>query len=83
MRPSYSLACLAAVASAHSIPTPSCLCLPGEPCWPKPEAWSAFNATVGGSLVQTVPIGNPCHVPNYDEAACTALQQKWFNPLTQ
>ncbi|KXJ86051.1 FAD binding domain-containing protein [Microdochium bolleyi] len=86
MRPSHSLACLAALGSqgglSHALPTSQCLCLPGEPCWPAPATWSAFNGTVGGALVETVPIGNPCHDPNYDEAACTALQQKWYNPLT-
>lgn len=87
MRPSNSFACLAALGSqgslAHGIPSAQCLCLPGEPCWPAPATWSTLNTTVGGALVQTIPIGNPCHDPNYDAAACTALQQNWFNPLTQ
>lgn len=60
-----------------------CLALPGDADWPNAEAWSALNETVNGKLVATVPIGSPCHDPNYDASACDALKAAWTNPLTQ
>ncbi|KGO69587.1 FAD linked oxidase, N-terminal [Penicillium italicum] len=38
------------------------------------------GCTVGGSLVATVPIGSPCHEPNYDAVACAALKEIWETP---
>ncbi|PVH94758.1 FAD binding domain protein [Periconia macrospinosa] len=60
---------------------PTCRCFPGEPCWPSDESWDAFNKTLGGKLIKTVPIGAVCHtnqsfVP-YDAAACAELQAHW------
>ncbi|CAG9954859.1 unnamed protein product [Clonostachys rosea f. rosea IK726] len=60
----------------------SCRCMPGDSCWPTTNEWNTFNATVGGNLIATVPIGSPCHDPTYDEAACTALQNSWTSPMT-
>ncbi|KAJ0423016.1 hypothetical protein BJY00DRAFT_63218 [Aspergillus carlsbadensis] len=60
----------------------SCHCLPEDPCWPASNKWDALNSTVGGRLIATVPIGSPCHDPNYDEAACAALQADWNYPQT-
>ncbi|KAJ0165266.1 putative FAD-linked oxidoreductase [Colletotrichum tanaceti] len=59
-----------------------CHCLPGDKCWPSTASWDGLNATVGGRLVATKPIGSPCHDPTYDAAACAALQSSWTNPLT-
>ncbi|KAK7936684.1 uncharacterized protein PG986_015122 [Apiospora aurea] len=39
--------------------------------------WSSLNATVGGRLIQTVPLGAPCHDPSYDEATCESLRSQW------
>ncbi|KAJ5379865.1 uncharacterized protein N7496_002293 [Penicillium cataractarum] len=58
----------------------SCRCMPGDDCWPAASAWASLNNTVGGRLIATVPIGSPCHDPNYDAAACTALQNTWTEP---
>jgi hypothetical protein len=60
-----------------------CRCLPGDECWPSEDKWSALNSTVAGRLVATVPLASPCHDPNYDEAACTALQEQWTLPELQ
>ncbi|KAL3488174.1 FAD-binding domain-containing protein [Aspergillus germanicus] len=60
----------------------SCHCLPEDSCWPASNKWNALNSTVGGRLIATVPIGSPCHDPNYDEAACAALQADWNYPQT-
>ncbi|UNI17859.1 hypothetical protein JDV02_004173 [Purpureocillium takamizusanense] len=76
-------ALLAAQALADASSTSlSCRCLPGDACWPSDRTWAKLNATVGGRLVATVPIGSPCHDPTYDAAACAALQASWKNPLT-
>lgn len=74
---------LATLTSAAAAPKQQCHCLPGEKCWPSTVSWDALNATVGGRLVATKPIGSPCHDPTYDAAACAALQSSWTNPLTQ
>lgn len=57
--------------------------MPGDSCWPSAATWSQLNTTVGGSLIATVPIGSPCHDPNYDAVACAALQDEWTLPLPQ
>ncbi|KAK6200842.1 hypothetical protein LQW54_009425 [Pestalotiopsis sp. IQ-011] len=54
--------------------------MPGDSCWPSTATWSQLNATVGGRLIATVPIGSPCHDPNYDAVACAALQDEWTLP---
>lgn len=60
-----------------------CRALPGDETWPSPWVWDAFNWTVGGQLVATVPIGSVCHEPTYDAGACAALRQSWTLPTTQ
>ncbi|KAK1977134.1 FAD binding domain-containing protein [Colletotrichum cereale] len=57
-----------------------CRCFPGDACWPTAAKWDAFNQTVGGRLIATVPIGAPCHDSSfgaYDDAKCTALKAVW------
>jgi hypothetical protein len=74
---------VASVSSARSSTQSQCRCLPGDGCWPATHAWASLNSTVGGRLVATVPIGSVCHDPNYDAAACTALQNSWTEPQPQ
>ena len=57
--------------------TSSCKCFPGDGCWPAPAEWSKLNSTIGGRLVQTVPLGSPCHGSDYDAGVCKSLQQQW------
>ncbi|KAM7197314.1 hypothetical protein V8F20_006668 [Naviculisporaceae sp. PSN 640] len=57
-----------------------CKCFPGEPCWPTRAEWDAFNTTVGGRLIATVPLAQACHDPNYDLATCDALRNQWQYP---
>lgn len=63
--------------------TEKCLCQPADACWPSDDVWSKLNTTVDGKLVETSPIGSPCHDPTYDAGACQALKAQWLNPLTQ
>jgi len=65
--------------------TSSCRCFPGEACWPTNAEWAAFNKTVGGRLVATVPIAAVCHhtsFADYDPDACAALRAVWDLPQT-
>lgn len=63
-----------------------CYCFPGESCWPTPPEWGAFNQTVGGQLIATIPIASSCHENDsfgpYDASACEALQANWLFPQT-
>ncbi|CAN8106046.1 unnamed protein product [Discula destructiva] len=77
MRYSLALAGLTATVTAATNSSSSCRILPSDSAWPSTTSWDTFNTTVGGRLIATVPIGSPCHEPNYDEAACLALQTDW------
>ncbi|KAF4981966.1 hypothetical protein FZEAL_2312 [Fusarium zealandicum] len=67
---------LAAVAVSCGA-TPKCRCLPGDACWPSTDVWNQLNETVSGGLIKTVPMGSPCHDPNYEADTCDALQDAW------
>ncbi|EED16287.1 isoamyl alcohol oxidase, putative [Talaromyces stipitatus ATCC 10500] len=85
MKYSWVLATLAVLASASddaTCPTGQCRCMPTDSCWPSASSWAALNSTIGGRLIATVPIGSPCHDPNYDADACAALQSAWNLPQT-
>lgn len=65
--------------------TSTCRCYPTDACWPTAAEWAAFNTTVGGRLVATVPIASVCHYDNfttYDAEACAALLDVWDYPQT-
>ncbi|KAJ7205529.1 hypothetical protein GGX14DRAFT_458557 [Mycena pura] len=57
-----------------------CRILPGDDSWPTGEVWDAFNQSVDGRLIKTIPIGSPCHDPTYDEEQCTVIRQNWHIP---
>ncbi|KAH8654952.1 putative isoamyl alcohol oxidase [Tricladium varicosporioides] len=57
-----------------------CRCLPGDSCWPSSFDWTSLNATVGGRLIATAPLGSPCHDPTFDATKCGILQTEWLNP---
>ncbi|PHH64777.1 hypothetical protein CDD81_4039 [Ophiocordyceps australis] len=58
----------------------ACRCLPGDKCWPSASTWEAFNATIGGRLIATVPLAAPCHGSALSSSACAALRASWFTP---
>lgn len=62
---------------------PDCKCFPGDSCWPSDDEWDHLNSTVGGRLVATVPLGSPCHDPNYDAEECQRLQSEWLYSSVQ
>ncbi|KAK2757986.1 hypothetical protein FQN54_004392 [Arachnomyces sp. PD_36] len=65
--------------SAQSL-SDACRCFPGDACWPSDDVWSQFNQTIDGRLVKTVPLGSPCHSPNYDAEECDRLREEWQIP---
>jgi len=57
-----------------------CKLIPEDPEWPSTNTWDAFNSTVDGRLIQTVPIGTPCYAgPSFNEDECQAIQANWHN----
>jgi hypothetical protein len=62
-----------------------CRCFPGDACWPSTAEWRAFNQTVGGKLIENVPLASICHRSEYrfyDEKKCDDLKSRWFFPET-
>ncbi|KAF7350009.1 FAD-binding domain-containing protein [Mycena venus] len=50
---------------------------PWDAAWPTKAEWAAFNTSLDGALIKTVPQGAVCYPndPHFDEAACTAAVQ--------
>jgi hypothetical protein len=64
--------------SANAVPAPpGCKTFPGDNTWPAKAEWDAFNQTVNGRLVGTVPLGTPCHGSNFNNATCESLKTQW------
>ncbi|KAJ5150353.1 FAD-binding type 2 [Penicillium canariense] len=80
MRPSLLssfCAFITAVGAVGVKPSAQCKCFPGDACWPSKQEWDGFNSTVRGRLIKTVPLGAPCHAPNYNVSLCAALASQW------
>ncbi|KAH0493142.1 hypothetical protein TgHK011_008062 [Trichoderma gracile] len=75
-----SLVGVANSAPAASSTSTSCKCFPGDACWPSSSDWAAFNKTVDGRLVATVPLGSPCHGASYNATECQFLKDNWLFP---
>lgn len=65
-----------------------CKCYVGDACWPKPEEWSALNATLNGNLAVHIPPGAVCHntyqgplgtINTYDAAACSSVSGNFYS----
>ncbi|KUJ07710.1 FAD binding domain-containing protein [Mollisia scopiformis] len=62
-----------------------CRCFPVDQCWPTAAEWAAFNETIDGKLIATVPIASICHHDSfapYDAGKCEQLQEDWLLPQT-
>jgi hypothetical protein len=69
---------LLSVITANAAPSSAgCKAFPGDQAWPSTAEWDAFNQTVGGRLVATVPLGTPCHGSTFDNTTCEDLKSKW------
>ncbi|RAL00768.1 FAD-dependent oxidoreductase [Aspergillus ibericus CBS 121593] len=69
-----------AIGSRSSTNTTNCRCFPGDACWPSLSEWDQFNQTIDGRLIKTIPLGKPCHAPNYDASVCAVLKEEWTEP---
>jgi hypothetical protein len=55
-------------------------CTFGDKCWPDDISWQAFNATVGGHLIRSLPSAAVCHQgPFHNIQACNFTEQNWDN----
>ncbi|KAJ6467330.1 hypothetical protein C8R45DRAFT_1019750 [Mycena sanguinolenta] len=57
-----------------------CRILPTDHSWPTQAVWNAFNQSIDGRLIKTIPIGSPCHDPTYNEAQCNIIRDNWRIP---
>lgn len=58
-----------------------CRVIPGDAHWPGQSAWNTLNTTVGGRLIETFPIAQVCHDPNYSEEECQFVADNWVSPF--
>lgn len=61
----------------------ACKLLPGDAAWPSPAAWAAFDALLGGVLIEGVPAAAACYEDwpqYYDADKCAEIQSSWTDP---
>ncbi|KAJ0413824.1 FAD binding domain-containing protein [Aspergillus carlsbadensis] len=77
--PTLLLSALGTVSAAES----SYNCTPGQSCWPTATEWQAFNMTIGGRLVKTIPWAAPCYLTSghYNMAKCSEIADKYTTGL--
>lgn len=78
----YALLVLTSIFGSTPHP-PECRVLPGDPSWPDRHDWNTLNSSLSGRLIETIPLGRPCHHPNYNEEECQALRTSWRRPHVQ
>lgn len=71
------------LSSAAAVTSSLCRYLAGDAGWPSTRSWKSLNATVGGRLVASFPLGAPCHDPMYNATECAILQSEWLTPTLQ
>ena len=54
-----------------------CKVMPSDGDWPSLDVWNAFNASVDGRLIKTIPVAAPCHTPSFNKDECTEVQDNW------
>ncbi|KAF2732609.1 FAD binding domain-containing protein [Polyplosphaeria fusca] len=57
-----------------------CKTYPSDAEWPSKTQWDAFNATLSGALIATVPEASPCYASNANTSTqCDDLTKSWSN----
>ncbi|KAJ6012402.1 hypothetical protein N7522_002757 [Penicillium canescens] len=58
---------------------PSCKCSPSDASWPTAGEWAAFNKTLSGRLLKTVPPASVCYKSedNFNATECQAIVDAW------
>ncbi|PYI09622.1 FAD-binding domain-containing protein, partial [Aspergillus sclerotiicarbonarius CBS 121057] len=51
--------------------------LPGDPGWPTHADWDQLNDTVGGRLIQGMPLARHCFGNTSDAQVCASLEEGW------
>lgn len=54
-------------------------CSYGDPCWPSKRTWQAFNSSISGRLIRTLPSAAVCHDERYNEDLCDMVKENWGN----
>jgi hypothetical protein len=54
-----------------------CRYVPGDLGWPGEADWNTLNRTVGGRLVEGLPLARICFENDYNAAACSSLRETW------
>lgn len=64
---------------SFSLVCAECKAVPGSDLWPAIDIWEAFNASLGGQLIQPTPPGSVCHVEseNFNPTTCSSVQTAW------
>ncbi|TFB05392.1 putative FAD-linked oxidoreductase [Trichoderma ghanense] len=75
--PSFFFSPATAASLQASGSSSSCRCFPGDACWPSQADWKAFNQSIGGRLIATVPLGSVCHGTAYDATRCANIKAVW------
>lgn len=68
---------LVAAAPEAEAKRPACRHLPGDRDWPSARDWNKLNTTVGGRLIQGVPVAQVCYGVQANQAACAQLRTEW------
>ncbi|KAI1412072.1 FAD-binding domain-containing protein [Hypoxylon sp. FL1857] len=58
---------------------PRCKATPLDPSWPSQDEWSRLNASIGGALIATKPVGSSCYEDNpFDSTEpCSEVAKNW------
>lgn len=56
-----------------------CKTFPGYEGWPSVERWTAFNATLGGSLIRGIPPAAACYDGEFRDSARCSVVRRGFN----
>ena len=73
---------VATAISAAAINNYSCKSTPLDSSWPNPEQWANLNASLHGTLIQTLPVASSCYAGNPfgSEVSCDLTSAQWSLP---
>jgi hypothetical protein len=55
----------------------TCRSLPGDANYPSVEDWKSLNSSIGGRLIQGVPLAQICYGGGRNSTACSDLKRDW------
>src|SRR5438067_5441654 len=76
----FAAGCVTSRPAAQPEPAPQCRCAPDKPCWPTPDDWQKFGASLRGKLEQPRSPLAPCRTDAAGEACATAIRNS-TNPF--